>query len=174
MKKKMQRFLSFLLSLTMIVGMMPEMSLTVQAADPAGAGGEVSIEAEASYPAFEQSETVDGVKITVGAEEGVFPEGAVLSAEKVTKTREEEALEAVEEERPGEQNVAASYTFDIKVLDRDGNEIQPADESRVKLSFKLEEVADSNLETNIYHIRETDPDGTASGEKAGDDRNYSE
>ncbi len=37
-------------------------------AEVAGAGGDVSIEAEASYPAFVQSETVDGVKITIGAE----------------------------------------------------------------------------------------------------------
>ena len=157
----MKRIATLGLTAVLLVNTVP---LEAFAADPA----------EASYPAFEQSETVDGVKITVGAEEGVFPEGAVLSAEKVSKMREEEALEAVEEERPGEQNVAASYTYDIKVLDKDGNEVQPADESRVKLSFNLEEVADSNLETNIYHIRETDPDGTASGEKAGDDRNYSE
>lgn len=161
LKQTMKRIATLGLTAVLLVNTVP---LEAFAADPA----------EASYPAFEQSETIDGVKITVGAEEGVFPEGAVLSAEKVSKTREEEALEAVEEERPGEQNVAASYTYDIKVLDKDGNEVQPADESRVKLSFNLEEVADSNLETNIYHIRETDPDGTASGEKAGDDRNYSE
>ena len=184
LKQTMKRIATLGLTAVLLVNTVP---LDAFAADPAGAGGDVSIEAEvagaggdvsieaeASYPAFVQSETIDGVKITVGAEEGVFPEGAVLSAEKVSKTREEEALEAVEEERPGEQNVAASYTYDIKVLDKDGNEVQPADESRVKLSFNLDEVADSNLETNIYHIRETDPDGTASGEKAGDDRNYSE
>ncbi|MCR4590154.1 MAG: hypothetical protein K5668_04985, partial [Lachnospiraceae bacterium] len=171
LKQTMKRIATFGLTAVLLVNTVP---LEVFAADPAGAGDGVSIEAEASYPAFMQSETVDGVKITIGAEEGVFPEGAMLSAKKVTKEREEEALEAVEEERPEEQNVAASYTYDIKVLDKDGNEIQPADESKVKVSFKLEEVSDSNLKTNIYHIRETDPDGTDSVEKAGDDRNCSE
>ena len=68
-------------------------------------------------PAFEESETIDGVKITVAAEEGVFPEGAVLSLEKVTKEQEKQAEDAVEAERSEEQNVAASYTYDIKVLD---------------------------------------------------------
>ncbi|MCR5249387.1 MAG: hypothetical protein K6E50_02130, partial [Lachnospiraceae bacterium] len=180
----MKRIAAFGLTAVLLVNTVP---LEVFAADPAGAGddvsieaeatgagGDVSIEAEASYPAFVQSETVDGVKITIGAEEGVFPEGAVLSAKKVTKTREEETLEAVEEERPGEQNVAASYTYDIKVLDKDGNEVQPADESKVKVSFKLEEVSDSNLETNIYHIKEVDSEGAASGEKSGNDKADSE
>ena len=120
------------------------------------------------------SGTVDGVKVTVEAEEGVFPEGATLSVEKVTLEQEKKAEEAVESERDEDKQVAASYTYDIKVLDQDGNEIQPADESKVKVSFKLEEVADSNLETNIYHIKEADPNGTDSGEKAGNDKADSE
>lgn len=35
-------------------------------------------------PAFEQSKTVDGVKVTVEADEGTFPEGATLSVKKVS------------------------------------------------------------------------------------------
>lgn len=118
-------------------------------------------------PAFKESRSVDGVTVTVEAEEGVFPEGAVLSVEKVTAAEERKAEEAVENERPDGQNVAASYTYDIKVLDRDGKEIQPADESKVKVSFTLEEVADANLTTNVYHIVEEDSqNGGDSGEAA--------
>lgn len=105
-------------------------------------------------PAFEGSKTIDGVKITVTADEGVFPEGATLSVEKVAKAQEKEAQEAIEEERPAEQNVVASYTFDIKVLDKDGNEIEPADQGKVKVFFTMDEVANENLTTNIYHITE--------------------
>lgn len=74
--------------------------------------------------------------------------------EKVTVAQEKQAEEAVEEKRPDEQNVAVSYTYDIKVFDKNGNEIQPADQSKVKVSFVMEEVADSNLDTNVYHITE--------------------
>ena len=115
---------------------------------------------EEERPAFSESKSIDGVRITVEAEEGVFPEGATLSAEKVTLAQEKQAEEAVESERDEDKQVAASYTYDIKVLDQDGNEIQPAGEngedssSRVKVSFKLDEVADKNLETNVYHITE--------------------
>ena len=122
---------------------------------------------EIKSTAFEESKSIDGVKITVSAEEGVFPKEAVLSVEKVTVEQEKQVEEAVEDKRPDEQNVAVSYTYDIKVLDKDGNEIQPADERKVKVSFKLEEVTDSNLETNIYHITETD-DGNNGDEKAGE------
>ncbi len=126
------------------------------------------------FPAFSESKSIDGVRITVEADEGVFPEGATLSVKKVTLAQEKQAEEAVESERGEDKQVAASYTYDIKVLDQDGNELQPADESKVKVSFKLEEVADSNLETNIYHIKEADPNGTDSGEKAGNDKADSE
>ena len=135
---------------------------------------EDSEKSDVESPAFEESKSIDGVKITVAADEGVFPEGAVLSVEKVTKEQERKAEEAVEEKRSEDQNVAVSYTYDIKVLDKDGNEIQPADESKVKVSFKLEEVSNSNLETNIYHIKEADPDGAASGERSGNDKADSE
>ncbi len=116
---------------------------------------------------FEESGTLGGVTITVEAEEGVFPEDAVLSVKEAGRSQEKQAEEAVEEERPEDQNVAASYTYDIKVLDKEGNELQPADGADVKVSFTLDEVADSNLMTNIYHIREADPDGTASEENSG-------
>ena len=131
---------------------------------------------EKSFPAFSESKSIDGVRITVEADEGVFPEGATLSVEKVTLAQEKQAEEAVESERNEDKQVAASYTYDIKALDKDGNEIQPADEngedksSPVRVSFRLEEVADSNLETNVYHIKEADPNGTDSGEKAGNDK----
>ena len=118
------------------------------------------------YPAFEESKSIDGVRITVMADEGVFPEGATLSVEKVTKAQEEQAEEAVESERDKDQNVVASYTFDIKVLDKDGNEIEPADQSKVKVSFTLDEVADRNLETNIYHITDGEGSGLTAGASA--------
>jgi len=129
-------------------------------------------------PAFSESKSIDGVRITVEAEEGVFPEGAVLSVEKVTKDQEKKAEEAVETERSENQNVAVSYTYDIKVLDKDGNELQPADEngedssSRVKVSFKLDEVADENLTAEGAGSKSAeaaslnDTDSTVDGESA--------
>ena len=109
-------------------------------------------EIEEIYPAFDQSATVNGVVVTVTASEGVFPSDAQLSVERVSRSDREFAEGAVEDVRDEDMVVAVSYIFDIKVLDSDGNEIQPTDEQSVTVSFSTVEVADSNLETDVYHI----------------------
>lgn len=107
---------------------------------------------EISYPAFSEYRIVDDVKITLEAQEGVFPEGAVLSVEKVAIRLEKQVTEAIDQIRDEDKNVAVSYTFDIKVLDKDGNEIQPKDMNKVKVSFEMVEVQNNNLTTEVYHI----------------------
>ena len=98
---------------------------------------------------FDQSIIVDGIIINVTAEDGVFPKEAALSAVRIPSEKIETELK---EGRKKDQNIAASYTFDIKILDKEGNELQPTDEQKVRVSFTAGEVADKNLETQIYHI----------------------
>lgn len=100
---------------------------------------------------FVQSIEVDDVIITVSAEHGVFPDGAVLSAQKVNDL---EADKAVEEKRESGKKVVSSYTFDIKIPDENGNELEPQEGQSVSVSFKMKEVTEKNLETDIYHIEE--------------------
>ena len=107
-----------------------------------------------SKAAFEKSQVVDGVRITVKADAGVFPEGATLSVAKVSGSEEQAVEAAVDEKRDDNKNKVEAYTFDIKVLDKDGNEIEPDNsKGKVKVSFTLEEVANENLETDVYHIK---------------------
>ena len=125
---------------------------------------EEAVEEKAEEPSesqpFESSVSVDGVKITVTADAGVFPEGAKIKALKVTGAKEKEALEAVDEVRDSDKNVAASYTFDITVLDKDDNEIEPDNEKgSVKVAFKLEEAKNVNLDTAVYHVEEAEGTG---------------
>lgn len=114
---------------------------------------------EASYEAgvdFLSTVYVDDVEITVTADAGVFPAGATACARKVTAGEEKEIEEAVDEKRDAGRNVARSYSFDISVVDSDGKEIEPdTEKGSVKVSFKMAEIADSNLETEVYHITET-------------------
>ena len=104
------------------------------------AGSDIRISYLPQDPAFDESKTIDGIKITVKAEEGAFPSGSTLSVRKVTAAEEKKAEAAVESERDENANVATSYTFDIKVLDKDGNEIQPAEGKKVEVLFKAEEI----------------------------------
>ena len=79
----------------------------------------------------------DGVVITVSAPEGVFPAGAELHVARVELQRELEAVDAaVAAKRDENVNVAVSYTFDIKVLDGSGNELQLAEGQSVNVSFE--------------------------------------
>ena len=92
--------------------------------------------------------------ITVSAPEGVFPAGSTLSVKKVPVLEQRRVDAAIEEVREADVNVAASYTFDIKVIGPDGQEVQPTDGSLVSVSFALNEVGDENLQTNVYHVSE--------------------
>lgn len=106
---------------------------------------------------FRQSVVVDGVVITVKADEGVFPEGALLTARAATAEETEVAEVAVAAERES-ANVASSYTFDIKVLNSDGVEIQPdTTKGTVKVEFAMEEARAEYLEADIYHISDANP-----------------
>ena len=109
---------------------------------------------ENEKPAFEQRTTINGVIISVTADEGVFPADAELSVTTISKTESELVEGIVDDVREENAVVAVSYTFDIKVLDADGNELQPADNQSGRVSFSTEEISDSNLETAVYHITE--------------------
>ena len=56
---------------------------------------------ETVYAAFDESITVDGVKVRVTADAGVFPEGATLKVKKLKGVEREEAREAVDEKTDG-------------------------------------------------------------------------
>ncbi len=116
---------------------------------------------------FEQSRSINGVVVTVKAEPGAFPEGATLSVTRVPVMKRLEAESAVEEAREDDQNVAVSYTFDIKILDADGNEIEPAEGFGAEVSFALEQAADENLEASVYHVTQ-DEDGNLTADKLDD------
>jgi len=110
-------------------------------------------EPELTYPAFDQSKTINGVTVHISASKGVFPEGAELTVDAVPNTQVETAVAA---QRDDSVNVAVSYTFDIKVM-KDGQECQPGENQTVTVSFAMAQASDQNLDATIYHIE----DGTA-------------
>ena len=119
---------------------------------------------------FEQSAVVDGVKISVKADDGVFQDAKALNVRKVSNLEEEKVKEAVEEKREAGKNVAVSYTFDIAVLDSVGNEIQPdTTKGQVSVSFQMEEAKNQNLSADVYHVDETSQAEKLETEVKGDE-----
>ena len=96
---------------------------------------------------FEASKTVDGVKVTV---KGIFPaEAKTLSVKKLSREAADEAKVAIDE-KAGDAEVAEEYLFDICILDKDGNELEPIGDAKV--SFETEEVADDSLKAEVFHV----------------------
>lgn len=96
------------------------------------------------------SETVEGIQIELEALPGVFPENVSLSVEKVVEEKSlnkiETAIQSVLDEQAETEDdfavVEKTITFDIKVLDSRGKEIQPeipegmSQQEAVSVTFK--------------------------------------
>lgn len=111
----------------------------------------VTIVPKDAFPFYEEA-VIDGVKIVVWADAGVFPEGSKLSARRISGSEEAQVEAAVSQKRDVNANKVESYSFDIKVLDAEGTEVQPdTAKGRVKVSFSMAKVANQNLDTDVYH-----------------------
>ena len=121
---------------------------------------QVQIEEKVQW-AFSRSQTIDGIEIIVKAEKGVFPEGAVLHAEKITSAEDKEKIQsAVSEELQSvdtTRTVTELVSFDITITDADGNEFQPdTSKGEVKVSFAqlpmVKEAAAPAQELKVFHM----------------------
>jgi hypothetical protein len=123
----------------------------------------IIVEKEIEEVAFDATATVDGIVITVNADKGVFPEGATLSVKRASADQAEAAEEAVEDKE--DAPIVEAYSFDISILNEEGLEIQPDNsKGKVTVSFALEEAANDDLNTEVYHMDEQ-VDGSFEAEK---------
>jgi hypothetical protein len=115
---------------------------------------------------FKETQELDGISITVSADPGVFPEGCTLQITNASSKEADEAKGAVDEKRPDDVTVAASYVFDISVLNSTGTRIEPdTNAGKVSVSFAAAEAEDKNLDPAVYHV--TDDAGELSAEALG-------
>ena len=110
---------------------------------------------QAAMPAFSDSVELkdEGVVVYADADEGTFPAGVRLDVRKVELSKKQ--AEAVEEASDVEAAVKVRYSFDVKVLDADGNELQPAEGKTVNVRFAMAEAGDDKYESNVYHVEGT-------------------
>ena len=115
---------------------------------------------EESEEAFQQEKEISGVLITVKADSGVFPTGAKLQVKKVGKGTERKVDSALKEKLlENQENLLQSMIFDISVLDKDGEEVQPDNtKGEVKVQFShipfLEENAEKQI--SVFHLDSVD------------------
>ena len=115
---------------------------------------------EDSGEAFQQGQEISGVFVMVKADPGVFPEGAKLQVKKVGKAAERKVDSALKEKLlENQENLLESIIFDIAVLNKDGEEVQPdTTKGEVKVQFSnipfLQEDAEKQI--SVFHLDSVD------------------
>ena len=107
-------------------------------------------------PAFEDSVTVNGVTITVNADEGVFPENVSVEAEEIDIL--EELLNEYELQDTECLN-GVIREYDIRVIDEEGVEVEPNNkkgEVHVAFSNPTPNGSFDNSDWKIYHVNDED------------------
>ncbi len=98
-------------------------------------------------PAFSQFSVVGGIRISVEAPEGVFPEGSLLRVRQISASEENRIGEAI-----GGGEEVETLSFDITITDKDGNEIQPdTEKGEVTVTFSGLDM-DPDNEVRVYHF----------------------
>ena len=115
---------------------------------------------EDAEEAFQQEKEISGVLVTVKADPGVFPTGAKLQVKKVGKAAEQKVDSALKEKLlENQENLFESMIFDISVLNKDGEEVQPDNtKGEVRVQFShipfLEENAEKQI--SVFHLDSVD------------------
>lgn len=99
----------------------------------------------------ERISSLDGVKVTVAAKQGVFPAGWGIEISKPDIEEREKINESLKIRRG--TGIAKSYNFDIRIIDKNGREIEPNGDT-VKVIFELEEAKNESLEARVYHAND--------------------
>ena len=120
-----------------------------------------AIESEATEEnAFYAEKELSGVLVTVQADSGVFPDGSTLRVRKLSKVEEQKVDSAVKEKlQENQENLLQSMIFDISVLNKDGEEVQPdTAKGEVKVQFSnipfLQEDAEKQI--SVFHLDSVD------------------
>ena len=117
---------------------------------------EITVTITAQEAAFTRYELIDGIKVMVTADEGVFPEDAQMHAVRITAEESlndlSDALHELEEQNAEESQTQGGerqaipvydeelYVFDITICDAEGNEIQP-DHSNGQVKVSISNLA---------------------------------
>ena len=110
--------------------------------------------------AFYAEKELFGVLVTVQADSGVFPKDATLRVRKLSKVEEQKVDSAVKEKLKADQkNLVQSMIFDISVLNKDGEEVQPDNtKGEVRVQFSnipfLQEDAEKQI--SVFHLDSVD------------------
>ncbi len=107
-------------------------------------------ETEVTPVSFEATGESSSGTVTVSAEPGVFPKGAMLAVSDPAPTRGQVKAASPQSSARGEI-IVSSYSYEITVTDAEGNPVQPAEGATATVAFRLSEANDPNLSVRVLH-----------------------
>ncbi len=120
-----------------------ETEIETEAAAEVETETETEIETEVAYPEAKFVRSANGIKVSVFAEEGAFPEGTTMKVTKVTDSAVlDEAIAA-----SGMENAEAA-AVDISFYDAEGNSIEPS--RAIRVTMQADVVAEN--EVTVVHV----------------------
>lgn len=117
-------------------------------------------ETETTEEAFYAEKELSGVRVTVQADSGVFPDGATLRVRKLSKVEEQKVDSAVKEKlQENQENLLQSMIFDISVLNQEGEEVQP-DTAKGEVTVQFSNIPflqeDAERQISVFHLDSVD------------------
>ncbi|MCI6887023.1 MAG: InlB B-repeat-containing protein, partial [Lachnospiraceae bacterium] len=112
-----------------------------------------------SHPEFHEEKTVNGVTITVSAEEGILPAGTTLSVEEVTEQVADALKEKVEREATeGTVEVTSMLAYDITLSDATGKQLNDSwnKNGYVKVEFSGQAIKEKSKDADSIEIMHVD------------------
>ncbi|MBE5840010.1 MAG: hypothetical protein E7304_01245 [Butyrivibrio sp.] len=122
------------------------------AAASASSSEEVVVKEEVNMPAQSFYDSDGGLRVSVEADEGAFPEETSMT---VSAISDDEAMDAAIDALGDKVKQAKGVNITFK--DKDGNEIEPADAGKVHVTIKL----NTELEGDVFSVVHKDDDGSA-------------
>ena len=106
-----------------------------------------------THPAFNQAKTVNGVTVTVTAEEGIIPEGTELTVTEVTDQVQEAVIEKTASDEEADTNVTAVIAYDINLM-LDGKKLNNdwGQSHHVNVKFSGERIEQLSKEADTLQV----------------------
>lgn len=106
-----------------------------------------------THPAFNQAKTVNGVTVTVTAEEGIIPEGTELTVTEVTDQVQEAVIEKTASDEETGTNVTAVIAYDINLM-LDGKKLNNdwGQSHHVNVKFSGERIEQLSKEADTLQV----------------------
>ena len=133
-----------------------------QEKDAKSADSDSNEDAGASKAQTLKAKAEDGAAVTVSAPKGALKDGAKVRVAVVSKEKVADAIEAI----GGETGSIAAY--DITIVDKEGNEIQP----EKAVSVKINDADISGEADSVYHINDSGKAEEVAAKTSGNDASF--